>query len=196
MPPRNKFTREEIADAALELTAEKGIDALTARGLAQRLGASPKVIFGLFRDMEEVRQEVMAGANRRYRDYLEKGMAEGKYPPYKASGMAYIRFAGEQRELFRLLFMRDRTGEKIGEDLESIAPILDILQKNLGLSREDAYRFHLESWIVVHGFATMIATSYLEWEDGYISSVLTDVYQGLKYRFTQKTKGIDENGRD
>ena len=40
-----------------------------------------------------------------YRQYIAEDMSSGEYPPYKASGMAYIRFADEERELFRLLFM-------------------------------------------------------------------------------------------
>ncbi len=157
MPPKCRFTREEIIQAALDLTAEKGVGALTARGLAQRLGSSAKPIFGLFANMEEVQQEVVKAANLRYQEYLRQDMSAGRYPPYKASGMAYIRFAREQKELFKLLFMRD-----------------------------DAYRFHLEMWIYVHGIATMIATAYLEWDMDFISAALTDAYQGLRLRFLPK----------
>ena len=64
-------------------------------------------------------------------------MAAGKYPVYKASGMAYIRFAKEERELFKLLFMRDRTGEKIAED-EEIRPIIQIIMENTGWSEQKA----------------------------------------------------------
>ena len=31
MPPRPKYTKEEIVDAAFELTREKGIDSVVAR---------------------------------------------------------------------------------------------------------------------------------------------------------------------
>ena len=31
--------------------------------------------------------------------YISRGMTEGKYPPYKASGIAYIQFAKEEKEL-------------------------------------------------------------------------------------------------
>lgn len=34
-------------------------------------------------------------------------MESGEYPPYKASGMAYIDFARREKHLFRLLFMRN-----------------------------------------------------------------------------------------
>lgn len=185
MPPKCRFTREEIIQAALDLTAEKGVGALTARGLAQRLGSSAKPIFGLFANMEEVQQEVVKAANLRYQEYLRQDMSAGRYPPYKASGMAYIRFAREQKELFKLLFMRDRTHEEkaSGDELEAL---LGLIQKNMGLSRDDAYRFHLEMWIYVHGIATMIATAYLEWDMDFISAALTDAYQGLRLRFLSK----------
>ena len=100
MPPKCRFTREEIIQAALDLTAEKGVGALTARGLAQRLGSSAKPIFGLFANMEEVQQEVVKAANLRYQEYLRQDMSAGRYPPYKASGMAYIRFARTMRTVF------------------------------------------------------------------------------------------------
>lgn len=185
MPPKCRFTREEIIQAALDLTAEKGVGALTARGLAQRLGSSAKPIFGLFANMDEVQQEVVKAANLRYQEYLRQDMSAGRYPPYKASGMAYIRFAREQKELFKLLFMRDRTHEEkaAGDELEAL---LGLIQKNMGLSRDDAYRFHLEMWIYVHGIATMIATAYLEWDMDFISAALTDAYQGLRLRFLPK----------
>ena len=189
MPPKCRFTREEIIQAALDLTAEKGVGALTARGLAQRLGSSAKPIFGLFANMEEVQQEVVKAANLRYQEDLRQDMSAGRYPPYKASGMAYIRFAREQKELFKLLFMRDRTHEEkaAGDELEAL---LGLIQKNMGLSRDAAYRFHLEMWIYVHGIATMIATAYLEWDMDFLSAALTDAYQGLRLRFLPKeTKG-------
>lgn len=185
MPPKNRFAREEIVQAALELTAESGFSALTARALAQKLGSSAKPIFGLFQSMEEVQRETLLAANRRYQAYLQEDMASGRYPPYKASGMAYIRFAREERELFKLLFMRDRTHEdkKPGEELDALTRLL---QQNLGLSREQALLFHLEMWIYVHGIASMIATRYLEWDEERVSAMLTDGYRGLIYRFQEE----------
>ena len=185
MPRKNRFTREEILASALDLTREKGIAAVTARGLGERLGTSSKPVFGQFENMEAVQRAVFTAAEEEYNAFLREDMAAGKYPPYKASGMAYIRFAREQKELFKLLFMRDRTHEEkaAGDELEAL---LGLIQKNMGLSRDDAYRFHLEMWIYVHGIATMIATAYLEWDMDFISAALTDAYQGLRLRFLPK----------
>lgn len=191
MPPKFKFTRDEITNAALNVTRKNGISGLTARALAAELGCSVKPIFGLFKNMEEVGQEVLAASDLLYQNYLREDMAKGKYSPYKASGMAYIRFAKEERELFKLLFMRDRSREKIEENKEEIRPLMQLIQQNLGISEDEAYLFHLEMWLYVHGIATMIATSYLDWDDEFISRVLTDAYMGLKYRYTE---GKDDAG--
>lgn len=185
MPPKFKFTRDEITNAALNVTRKNGISGLTARALAAELGCSVKPIFGLFKNMEEVGQEVFIASDLLYQNYLREDMAKGKHSPYKASGMAYIRFAKEERELFKLLFMRDRSREKIEENKEEIRPLMQLIQQNLGISEDEAYLFHLEMWLYVHGIATMIATSYLDWDDEFISRVLTDAYMGLKYRYTE-----------
>ena len=100
--------------------------------------------------------------------------------------MAYIRFAKEEKELFKLLFMRDRSGERVGENKEEIRPLLEIIRQHLGLSEEDAYFFHLEMWIYVHGIATMLATSYLELDEEFISRVITDGYEGMKARYGKR----------
>lgn len=183
MPRKFMFTREEVVSAALELVREGGISALTARALGQKLGSSSRPVFGLFRNMEEVRQEVIKAAEVMYRSFLETDMRSGKYPPYKASGMAYIRFAREEKELFKLLFMRDRSAENVGENPEEIRPLIEIIKKNLGLGEDEAYMFHLEMWIYVHGIASMIATSYINMEEEFVSRILTDSYFGLKERF-------------
>lgn len=187
MPRSFLFTREQIVQAALELTREGGIDAVTARALGARLGTSTKPIFGLFRSMEEVQHEVLTAADAVYHDYLRAHMAQGNYPPYKASGMAYIRFAKEERELFKLLFMRDRTGEMPAEDPQ-LEEIYRLISEKTGLSAEAARALHLEMWVFVHGFATMVATSYLDWfawDEALISRALTDAYRGLICRFLE-----------
>lgn len=183
MPPKNKFSREEIIAAALELVRMGGPEALTARAVGAALGSSPKVIFGLFQNMEELQKAVMDAANRRYQEFLREDMASGKYPPYKGSGIGYIRFASQEPALFKMLFMRDRSGEIVREDLDAIQPLLQLIQKNTGMSPREAYLFHLEMWVCVHGIASMIATGYLEWDWELVSKMLTDFYAGIRTRF-------------
>ena len=186
MPPKFKFTREEIIQEALDLTRKNGISAVTARALGERLHSSVKPIFGQFKNMEEVQKEVLKASYALSCTRMQELMESGEYPPYKASGIAYIRFAKEEPELFKLLYMRDRSNESF-DDKIYMKPLMEEVQKNLDLSEDDAYLFHLEMWIFVHGIAVMTATSYLEWDMDKVSEVLSDVYMGLKYRFSERT---------
>ena len=186
MPPKAKFTKEEVIAQALSIVRQEGMQALTARSLGAGLGSSARPIFTLFHSMEEVQQGVLEAANSIYQAYLQQDMASGRYPPYKASGMGYIRFAREEAQLFKLLFMRDRSLETIQDDGQELKPLIELIQKDTGLNQEEAYRFHLEMWIYVHGIATMIATSFLDWDMDYVSQLLTDAYIGLKYRYSEE----------
>lgn len=193
MPPKCKFTREEIINTALDITRESGISAVTARAVGARLNSSSKVIFSLFQNMEELQSEVLRAADMLYQDFLSEDMSSGRYPAYKGSGMAYIRFAKEEKELFKLLFMRDRSHENITDGKAEMKPLIELIQKNTGLSEKEAYMFHIEMWIYVHGIATMIATSYLDWDMEVTGKVMTDAYVGLKYRFCGEGKNDGSN---
>ena len=184
MPPKIKITKEEIVDTALNLVREAGEQALNARSIAAKLKCSTQPVFSNFETMEDLHNAVKEAAYAEYQSYLKTEMEAGKYPPYKASGMAYIRFAREEKELFKLLFMCDRSNEKPEDDREPFRPLLELLQKNLGLSEDEAYMFHMETWICAHGMATMLATSFVDWDEAFISKVLTDTYTGIKTSYT------------
>lgn len=180
MPPRAKFKKEEIVEAAFALVREKGPGALTARALGEALGSSARPVFTVFRSMEEVEEAALARANEFYEDYTRKAMKNPAYPVYKNSGMAYIRFAGEEPELFQWLFMRNRREEKQGEPNMFFDEIVSLLAKASGMPREKAMLFHTEMWVFVHGAAVMAATSYMNWKEEQISDMLSDVYLGLR----------------
>jgi AcrR family transcriptional regulator len=195
MPPKHKFTKEEILASALELARKEGINAVTARRVGAALGASSKVIFSLFQNMEELQQGVRQQAEALYQHYLVEEMTTGRYSPYKGSGMGYIRFAREEQELFRLLFMENRAGSLSAEGSE-VRELIALLQSKLGLSEEQARRFHLEMWLYVHGIATMIATGYLTFDTAQIDQLLTDAYLGLRTRYTtDATRAEGEENR-
>lgn len=183
MPPKAKFSREEVIAAAVALVREKGMEALTARGLGERLGSSARPIFTVFDSMEQVQGEVLQFGISRYQALVDEEMARGEYPPYKASGMAYITFAREEKELFKLLFMRSRSGEEQEKDEGDIVPIIEMIRKNTGLKEAQARLFHLEMWAFVHGLAVMAATDYCMLDRDLISRMVTDIYQGIKSRF-------------
>ena len=107
MPPKAKFTRVQITQAALELVREEGIGGLTARTLAKKLGSSSCPIFTVFENMEEVQQSVLEAAKACYKGYVEKGLAQAA--AFKGVGTQYILFAVQEPKLFQLLFMNEQS---------------------------------------------------------------------------------------
>ena len=108
---------------------------------------------------------------------MDDEVASGRYPKYKAVGMGYIRFAKEEKELFKYVMMhrgmvRDGT-EKIFDDT------VFMLMKNYGLYQDEASKLHMHMWIFVHGIASIFATKYIDidWEN--VSQMVTDAYMGI-----------------
>lgn len=183
MPPRVRITKEEIIRAATALVREQGADALNARTVAAALQCSTQPIFSNFATMEELRLSVVGAADALFRDYMRREQARGEFPAYKASGMAYIGFASEERELFKLLYMRDRAGEAQDVQAASAREMTALAGQTAGLAEDAAGLFHLEMWAAVHGVAAMVATGFLSLDRELVSRMLTDVYQGLKKRY-------------
>ena len=183
MPPSVRVTKKELINAAIELVRESGADAINARTLASALNCSTQPVFSNFATMEELRMAVVVTADALYQEYVSRETASGKYPPYKASGMAYIRFAKEQKELFKLLYMCDRSGEDVPAEEQSFTQMTDMVRQNTGVDNDTARLFHLEMWAYVHGVATMFATGFLDLDWELVSKMLTDAYQGLRKQY-------------
>lgn len=182
MPPKVRVTKEAIIDAAVEIVRRSGAQALNARTVAAELGCSTQPVFSNFENMEMLKLAVVEQADGLCQQYICKELERGEYPSYKASGMAYIRFAKEEKELFKLLYMRDRTEESIPTEMELSGQLESIVRQASDLDEEQMKLFHLEMWTCVHGIATMFATGFLNipWE--LVSDMLTDFYLGIKWR--------------
>ncbi len=185
MAPKTRITREDIINSATEIVRIHGAGALNARAVAATLRISTQPIFSNFANMEELKQAVIERAYTFYLKMTEEIMQSGKYPPYKSTGMAYIRFAKEEKELFKLLYMRDRSSEPATLDFH-VDPAVEVLMKTTGFDYNTAERVHLSMWACVHGFATMSASDFAEIPDEIISDAITDIYMSLTARMKEK----------
>ena len=185
MPPKIKITKEDIINTAVEIVRRDGAGAINARNVAAALGCSTQPVFSNFSSMDELKIAVITRADSLCAEYIKAEYEKGEHPVYKASGMAYIRFAKEEKELFKLLYMRDRSREEGADSVDSDLnnSMVSIVQGNTGLDGHDAGLFHLEMWAVVHGIATMLATGFLDLEWELISKILTDSYLGMRKQY-------------
>ena len=176
MPPRVKFTKEEIVEAALRVTRESGIDSLTARSLAAELGASTRPMFTYFETVDELKHEVHEAAKGIYKTYIERGLAEPV--PFLGVGQNTIRFAREEPELFRLLFLQKPDGAD-GGAAEALAFSQDLVRDSImGIYKMDAYEadcYYRNLWLIAFSFCAMIAAGECPYTDEQMSAMFTEV---------------------
>lgn len=87
MPPKAKYTREEIVQIALDLVSEKGIGALNARNLGAAMGTSTRPVFTAFKNMNELTEEVKIAAMHRFDEYAKDDPETG-VPAFQERGIA------------------------------------------------------------------------------------------------------------
>ena len=173
MAPRVKFTREEFAEAGLSVVRKKGFSALTAQALAEELKSSTRPIFTCFGTMDELKSEVYAAAEAVYKNYESVGL---NHPiPFLGVGLQYIRFAKEDPELYRLLFLT--SGNEFGGAMNSMKHLQNMIRESLmriyKIDAKTADFYFRDLWLVVHGLATLIVTGDCPYSDDEISQILT-----------------------
>lgn len=182
MPPRCKYTREQIIQAALDLVREEGYGAVTARALGTRLGTSTKPIFTVFRSMEDLLQETVMAAKALYTGYALEGLRSD--PPFLGVGAQYLRFAREEPQLFRLLFMSemperfDPIGALARYD-DRFSQVVGIIREGYQVDPDKAASLYRHLWIYTHGIATLLVTEVCDLKDEEILQMVTEVFLSL-----------------
>ncbi|HUJ45780.1 MAG TPA: TetR/AcrR family transcriptional regulator [Rhizomicrobium sp.] len=99
--------RDRLCDTALEIFAEKGVEGLTLREVAARLGVSPMTPYRYFKDKEAILAAVRTRAFNDFADALEKAVTRrgDATAQSRAAGKAYQAFAFTHAEAYRLMFM-------------------------------------------------------------------------------------------
>lgn len=176
MPPSVKFTKQEIIDAALRVVRAGGVGSLTARSLASELGASTRPMFTYFDSMDALKHEVHEAAKDLYRAYVERGLAEPI--PFLGVGQSYIRFAKEEPELYKLLFL-EKPSSAGGGAMEALALSQDLVRASLmriyQMDAEQADCYFRDLWLVAFSFATLVVTDDCPYTDEQMSAILTEM---------------------
>ena len=167
--------RDEILDATTELLLETGhAKAVSIRSVAQRVGVTPPSIYLHFKDKDALLDAVCA----RYFEKLDEEMqraAVGQTSALdvlRAQGQAYVRFALQTPELYRIATMSEgRPGSDVDMTLNSSAfmhmraSVQALMDEGI-YTAGDATQIALEMWTAAHGVAALlIAKPYLPWGD-------------------------------
>lgn len=182
--------RDEILDAATELLLDTGhAKAVSIRSVAERVGVTPPSIYLHFQDKVALLDAVCA----RYFEKLDEEMQRvsaaqsSTVEVLRAQGLAYIRFAIENPELYRIATMGEwRSGSNVDAALASSAfehmcATVQALIDEGTFASSDATGIALELWSSAHGVASLlIAKPHLPFGDveAFADKVLRAVFTG------------------
>ena len=175
MPPKPKFTKEEIVAAALELVSKRGMEALTARDLAACMGSSARPVFTVFKSMEELQREVRKAAMQRFARFAEKAIHYT--PAFKQFGMQMILFAMEEPKLYQLLFMTENAQARSFDDVfvelgETAVVCMEVIQRDYGLTEREAKALFQQVWIYTFGLGALCAARVCHFSEEEIIELL------------------------
>ena len=94
MARKEMITKDIILETAFELARSEGIENVTARKLASKIGCSTQPIFRVYANMGELYEEVYQKAIDSFGDYYENFKSEVD-TPFIHLGLAYINYAKE-----------------------------------------------------------------------------------------------------
>jgi AcrR family transcriptional regulator len=189
MPPKFKFTEDEIIDTALDLIRSKSWNALTTRTLAEHLGSSARPIYSYFKSMEALDEAVaQKGVSLLYAHMVQNRTGD----PWQDHGIGYVLFAQEEKNLFKGLNdeKRIRYFKKYGDVIwEKLTASLADYPPFKGLSAEQVYQIQLTRWLYAQGLAFQVCNQPPGmWDDEKIIFMMrqgsTAIYEGLKKALT------------
>ena len=162
MPAIRKVSRNEIIDAAVDVLREGGFAAVNARSVAKKLGCSTQPIYFSFQNMDELKTALTQRAvelhTRRVHESLRKHA--GNDSRYSSYGMGFVRFAAEEKQLFRWLYLEDgQPGPHQNDVLQN--EVLDVIVEEFGYSKTVAERFHQDMTYFTYGLAILANTGHL-----------------------------------
>lgn len=173
--------RRALLQEALRTIRRRGIDALTLRGAADDLGVSRTALYRHFTDKSALLEAVAAEGFRMLRVATVEAWEGGGrgVAGFTAMGAAYIRFAVDNPEHYRVMFGSALTGpprdpELAKEGTAAFQALVDALvdQQHEGLvRRDDPLRLAQFVWALVHGVAMLTIDRRLRSETGDVEAL-------------------------
>lgn len=160
----SRETETAILEAARDLLAEGGLDALSMRAVASRVGLSATAIYHWFEGKEDLVDRVVQHGFQRSEAYMWKAIEDlppGSMERVAALGEAYIRFALENREYFKIIFAIQTPAPRQIEDVPGQGGyrvlrqcVVEAMEAgNIRQAEPDLVVLYL--WSIVHGLVTI-----------------------------------------
>lgn len=188
MPPKKKITREQLVETALAIANEEGLGNITIRKIANRLECSIAPIYVNFKDVEELKQEVVAQAMAISKALI---LEQNSGDPFLDIGIASVIFAKRYPLLFDELGIKDN--QHYGNQIESKNFVIQQMKQDTELSTFKDLELEL---LLLKMQAFQAGLSLLARKEQY-SNILTDdmIIKILSDTGNDILNGMKERGR-
>jgi AcrR family transcriptional regulator len=182
--------RDEILDAATDLLLDIGhAKAVSIRSVAERVGVTPPSIYLHFQDKDALLDAVCARYFEKLDEEMQRVSAQQQSTAevLRAQGLAYVRFAIENPELYRIATMGDPKSDSsvdaalASSAFEHMCATVEALMAEAVFPPGDATGVALELWSAAHGVAALlIAKPHLPFGDAdvFTDRVMRAVFSG------------------
>ena len=160
MPPKVRFSEEDVLQAAFELVREEGLPALSARNIAVHLGASTTPVYSAFASMEKLRWAVMERVVTLVHEYTQRSYTENRF---LNMGTGIAVFAREEPQFYRALYL------ETSEFKPLVTHFQDVLAEDMveddrfaALTFSERLTLLLRMAMITYGLATMICVGLCE----------------------------------
>lgn len=180
MPPKARITRDMIIDAAFGIIKIEGIGMVNARSIAKRLDCSTQPILYCFSSMDEIKKIVYKKADDYHTLFIMD--IQGEYSnPLLEIGMRYIRFAVNEKEIFKFLFQSDKFEDKDLTEIisaDELLPVIQIMSQAMSLSLGQAKDLVERVFFIVHGIASLLANNGMAFDEQHVQNLLIATLKG------------------
>jgi AcrR family transcriptional regulator len=191
-----RLSRQAIIDAARDLLAAEGIEAVSLRRVAGALGVTAPALYAHVTDKRDLLQGVADQEGRRFVERIQSIPGADPLALIRARCLAYVDYAKENPALFKAIFLvrPELTAEP--QEAEAVAtmatqafevgtaPVFELARAGLLGSVEPHLAF-LAIWTATHGVATVILAGPefdRDLERALVETVIDAVIAGLTGR--------------
>lgn len=180
MPPKAKITKDMVIAAGFEIVRSEGQESLNVRRIAAELECSTQPVMYHYKTVDALKADIYAAADAFHTEYIMRPNAGAN--PLLYIGLNYIRFAHEEKHLFRFLFQSDKFRNiGFGELLNGneSAFLLEPLVQQAELTHEQAKTVFETLFICVHGYASLLANNSMEYNEERCAELLTNTFTSV-----------------
>ncbi len=165
MPPKIRFTSENIIETAFDIVRRRGWEGLSARSIARELDSSTRPIYSYLKSMDNIEEEVVKKALELFLNYMTTPRTGDVWLD---QGLGYVLFAQNEKNLFRYINDEKHIAltKKYGADVwKALGKQLYDYESFQGLSEDQLLKIRLARWFFIHGLASLINNRWYPIED-------------------------------